>query len=123
MKQDIKDLLKEEKAILKQLKDVNKRISKYRDGHIYVVVTYVYGHISVNRFNNKIKALELCHEYYGDNGIADLYTSNRRIKWNHNPEGSVIYIKSFKDLEEDENIKDKLAGRKSYIDYKKSFKH
>lgn len=123
MKQDIKDLLKEKKAILKQLNDVEKRISNYRDGYIYVVITYVYGHISVNCFNNKIEALDLCHEYYGDNGIADLYTSNRRIKWNHNPEGSVKYIKSFEDLEKDEDIKDELVRRKSYIDYKKSFKH
>lgn len=50
------------------------------DGFLYVTCLRCYGSISWRRQNNEFSVQDLCNEYYGDNGIVDVYTNNPNHK-------------------------------------------
>ena len=69
--------------LIKQLQDLESKaaelrfsIRNYNDGFIYLTCLRCYGSISWETYTNEFCAQELCNEYYGDNGIVDVYTNN-----------------------------------------------
>ena len=88
----MKDLLERREALLKQLNAVNAEILKYEDGLQYAVVVHSYGNHLKHNFNNLESALELCSEYYQDNGYAHLYTTKPGVTMSLQS-GDVYYVK------------------------------
>jgi len=81
----------------KKLNNMEKLIEKYQearnhanelyeeiletsDGFLYVTCLRCYGSLSWQTHNNEFSVQDLCNDYYGDNGIVDVYTNNP----NHN---------------------------------------
>jgi hypothetical protein len=46
------------------------------DGFLYVTKLRCYGSIHWGTHKNEFSTQDLCNEYYGDNGIVDVYTNN-----------------------------------------------
>ena len=46
------------------------------DGFLYVTKLRCYGSIRFETHKNEFAVQDLCNEYYGDNGIVDVYTNN-----------------------------------------------
>ena len=46
------------------------------DGFLYVTCLRCYGSVRWQHHNNEFSVKDLCNEYYGDNGIVDVYTNN-----------------------------------------------
>ena len=46
------------------------------DGFLYVTCLRCYGSINWATHKNEFSVQDLCDEYYGDNGIVDVYTNN-----------------------------------------------
>lgn len=46
------------------------------DGFLYVTCLRCYGSINWVTHKNEFSVKDLCDEYYGDNGIVDVYTNN-----------------------------------------------
>ena len=46
------------------------------DGFLYVTCLRCYGSIQWETHKNEFVVQDLCDEYYGDNGIVDVYTNN-----------------------------------------------
>jgi len=46
------------------------------DGFIYMTCLRCYGSVRWQHHNNEFSVKDLCNEYYGDNGIVDVYTNN-----------------------------------------------
>ena len=46
------------------------------DGFLYVTKLRCYGSIRWETHNNEFSVQDLCNEYYGDNGIVDVYTNS-----------------------------------------------
>jgi hypothetical protein len=55
-------------------------ILKTQDGFIYFTKLRCYGSINWERHNNEFSVQDLCNEYYGDNGIVEVYTNNPNNK-------------------------------------------
>jgi len=50
------------------------------DGFIYLTCLRCYGSVRWMHHNNEFSVQDLCNEYYGDNGIVDVYTNNPNHK-------------------------------------------
>lgn len=50
------------------------------DGFIYVTCLRCYGSVQWETHKNEFVVQDLCDEYYGDNGIVDVYTNNPNNK-------------------------------------------
>lgn len=70
----IEELLGKRAELTNSLRDVNKKISQYEDGHIYIVVTRCFGSVYFDSFKNKYAVEDYIAGYNGDNGITDVYT-------------------------------------------------
>ena len=46
------------------------------DGFIYMTCLRCYGSVRWQHHKNEFSVQDLCNEYYGDNGIVDVYTNN-----------------------------------------------
>jgi hypothetical protein len=53
-----------------------REILNTSDGFLYVTQLRCYGSIHWETHKNEFVVQELCDEYYGDNGIVDVYTNN-----------------------------------------------
>ncbi len=69
--------------IIQEIRSLEERISKLRselrkqkDGFIYLVRIRCYGSVTHDTYTNTYLVQEVCNEYYGDNGIVDVYTNN-----------------------------------------------
>ena len=65
------------------------------DGFIYMTCLRCYGSVRWQHHNNEFSVKDLCNEYYGDNGIVDVYTNNP----NHEIDsyGSVL-VKTYEEI-------------------------
>lgn len=67
------------KAYRSAQQEADKLLSQIRstsDGYRYVSKLRCYGSINYESHDNSFTVQELCNEYYGDNGIVDVYTTN-----------------------------------------------
>lgn len=74
------ELIKQFKETEEKLESLLAQLYNTSDGYIYVCCIRCYGSITWESHNNEFTAQRLCGEYYGDNGIVDVYTNNP----NHN---------------------------------------
>ena len=65
------------------------------DGFIYMTCLRSYGSIRWKHHNNEFSVQDLCNEYYGDNGIVDVYTNNPNHKIDSY--GSVL-VKTYEEI-------------------------
>ena len=95
-----------------QLKDdVTSRINSYEDGYLYICNVRSYGRNWRERWIYNTHTLqELCHQYFGEDGIVDVYSTNPDLNHLENY-GDVMYIVS----EEDYNKWEKYIHIKNSI--------
>ena len=65
------------------------------DGFIYMTCLRCYGSLSWEHHKNEFSVQDLCNEYYGDNGIVDVYTNNPNHKIDSY--GSVL-VKTYEEI-------------------------
>ena len=84
----MEELIKRYKEAQYLVQELYSQISDTSDGFLYVTKLRCYGSIQWETHKNEFVTQDLCDEYYGDNGIVDVYTNNP----NHN-------ISSYGDVE------------------------
>ena len=79
---------------------VNNLVAEYSDGHIYICKIRSYGRNFNNKnIKNKKTLQDLCYEYNGDDGIVDVYTTNKDLGEDFYNYGDTMFIKSIEDYE------------------------
>ena len=79
---------------------VNKLISDYSDGHIYICKVRSYGRNWNENWIKNTKTLQnLCNQYSGDDGIVDVFTTNKDLGDDFSNYGDTMIIKSVEDYE------------------------
>ena len=79
---------------------VNNLITDYSDGHIYICKIRSYGRNFTNKNIRNTKTLQdLCYDYNGDDGIVDVYTTNKDLGEDFCNYGDTMIIKSLEDYE------------------------
>jgi len=73
---EMKNLIKRLRELEDELYEVKEEIRQTSDGFIYLTKLRCYGSITWDMHSNAFSVQELCNEYYGDNGIVDVYTNN-----------------------------------------------
>ena len=76
----MKELIEKYKEARRHANELYQQILDTPDEFFYVTCLRCYGSIWWETHKNEFVVQELCDEYYGDNGIVDVYTNNP----NHN---------------------------------------
>lgn len=83
----IKQLFQEYKDLENQKEMKFRELYSEEDGFRYITNTRSYGSNTYEEHKNYITVMLLCEQYYGDNGIVDVYTNNPLYKkeeyWNN----------------------------------------
>jgi hypothetical protein len=85
-------LMQEIKELENKLSDLKTKARNYCDGYKYVTQLHCYGSVHVDTHSNEYAVEELCNQYYGDNGIVHVYTTNPDHNIS-NQGGDVTYIR------------------------------
>jgi len=72
----MKELIKKYERARNKANKLYQEILNTSDGFLYVNCLRCYGSLSWQTHNNEFSVQDLCNEYYGDNGIVDVYTNN-----------------------------------------------
>jgi len=79
---------------------VNNLITDYSDGHIYICKVRSYGrNWNENWIKNTKTLQDLCYEYSGEDGIVDVFTTNKDLGEGFSNYGDTMFIKSLEDYE------------------------
>ena len=70
--------------------EIENRIYSFEDGFFYICNVRSYGRNWKERKGNPYSLQELCYQYYGDNGIVDVYTNNPDLSIDNY--GDVMYV-------------------------------
>ena len=70
--------------------EIENRIYSFEDGFFYICNVRSYGRNWKEREKNPYSLQELCYQYYGDNGIVDVYTNNPDLSIDNY--GDVMYV-------------------------------
>lgn len=76
----MEQLIQEIRTLEGRLSNLRSQLREHEDGFLYLTCLRCYGSLTYTTYTNKFVVQELCDEYYGDNGIVDVYTTNP----NHN---------------------------------------
>lgn len=76
----IKNLLKEYNDLIELKNKKHFELFAASDGYKYITNLRCYGSNTYEEHNNYATVSLLCDEYYGDNGIVDVYTNNPLYK-------------------------------------------
>jgi hypothetical protein len=76
----LQSLIEQYQEAQQQVNDLYNQLCNTSDGYYYTTCLRCYGSLSWQDHVNSFTVQELCNEYYGDNGIVDVYTTNP----NHN---------------------------------------
>ena len=76
MNAKLEQLRKEVKNLDKKLEQKKFELGQEPDGFVYVTNTRCYGSQHYQQHKNFVTVQHLCHEFYGDNGIVDVWTNN-----------------------------------------------
>jgi len=86
--------------LVKLRNKVNNLISDYSDGHIYICKVRSYGrNWNENWIKNTKTLQDLCNEYAGDDGIVDVFTTNKDLGEDFSNYGDTMIIKSVEDYQ------------------------
>lgn len=72
----MESLIQEIMSLEDRLSDLRSQLRKHSDGFLYLSCLRCYGSLTWETHHNEFCVQELCDEYYGDNGIVDVYTTN-----------------------------------------------
>lgn len=76
----MKQLIEKYEKAKEKANKLHREILNTPDGFLYVTSLRCYGSIQWETHKNEFSAQDLCNEYYGDNGIVDVYTNNPNHK-------------------------------------------
>jgi hypothetical protein len=76
----MKELIEKYEMARSKANKLYQEILDTSDGFIYMTCLRCYGSIRWKHHNNEFSVQDLCNEYYGDNGIVDVYTNNPNHK-------------------------------------------
>jgi hypothetical protein len=76
----MKELIEKYEMARSNANKLYQEILDTSDGFIYMTCLRCYGSIRWKHHNNEFSVQDLCNEYYGDNGIVDVYTNNPNHK-------------------------------------------
>jgi len=76
MNAKIQKLRKEYETLLDKAEKKKWELCQESDGYVYVTNTRCYGSCYYEEHKNFVTVQHLCQEYYGDNGIVDVWTNN-----------------------------------------------
>ena len=77
---ELEKMIEQFRSLEDQLSTLRSRINDYNDGFLYLTCLRCYGSLQWETYTNEFLVQELCNEFYGDNGIVDVYTTNRNHK-------------------------------------------
>jgi len=91
----MKELIEKYEMARSKANKLYQEILDTSDGFLYVTCLRCYGSVRWQHHNNEFSVKDLCNEYYGDNGIVDVYTNNP----NHEIDsyGSVL-VKTYEEI-------------------------
>jgi len=72
----MKELIEKYEMARSKANKLYQEILDTSDGFLYVTCLRCYGSVRWQHHNNEFSVKDLCNEYYGDNGIVDVYTNN-----------------------------------------------
>ena len=72
----MKELIEKYQKAKNQADVLYQEILNTSDGFIYLTELRCYGSVRWQSHKNEFSVQDLCNEYYGDNGIVDVYTNN-----------------------------------------------
>jgi len=97
MKRDL-EMLKLD-GLVELRNEINQLIQDYKDGYFYICEVRSYGRNWKENNIYNIKSLQdLCYEYYGDDGIVDVYSNNPDLSKLDNY-GDVMFVPTEDDLQ------------------------
>ena len=67
------------KELVELSNTVNARINSFEDGYFYICDVRSYGRNWKENHINPHTVQELCYQYFGDDGIVDVYTNNPNL--------------------------------------------
>ena len=73
-------------------------LHNHMDGYLYICKVRSYGRNWNEFIGNEFTLQELCHRYFGEDGIVDVYSTNPNLSHIENY-GDVMYIKSQEDYD------------------------
>ena len=86
-------------ALVELRNEINQLIQDYKDGYFYICEVRSYGRNWKENNIYNIKSLQdLCYEYYGDDGIVDVYSNNPDLSRLDNY-GDVMFVHTEDDLQ------------------------
>lgn len=91
----MKELIEKYEMARSKANKLYQEILDTSDGFIYMTCLRCYGSIRWKHHNNEFSVQDLCNEYYGDNGIVDVYTNNPNHKIDSY--GSVL-VKTYEEI-------------------------
>jgi hypothetical protein len=91
----MKELIEKYEMVRSKANKLYQEILDTSDGFIYMTCLRCYGSIRWKHHNNEFSVQDLCNEYYGDNGIVDVYTNNPNHKIDSY--GSVL-VKTYEEI-------------------------
>ena len=72
----MEELIKKYEQSRDYANELYRQITNTSDGFLYMTCLRCYGSIQWRTEKNEFVVQNLCDEYYGDNGIVDVYTNN-----------------------------------------------
>jgi hypothetical protein len=72
----MEQLIQEIQSLEERIFNLRSQLREHKDGFFYLTCLRCYGSLNYKTYTNKFFVQELCDEYYGDNGIVDVYTTN-----------------------------------------------
>lgn len=72
----MEELIKKYEQAKDYANELYQQIVNTSDGFLYVTCLRCYGSLRWESHKNNFVVQNLCDEYYGDNGIVDVYTNN-----------------------------------------------
>jgi hypothetical protein len=72
----MEQLIQEIQSLEEKIFKLRSQLREHKDGFFYLTCLRCYGSLNYKTYTNKFFVQELCDEYYGDNGIVDVYTTN-----------------------------------------------
>lgn len=76
----MEELIKKYERARNKANKLYQEILNTSDGFLYITCLRCYGSLRWQHHNNEFSVQDLCNEFYGDNGIVDVYTNNPNYK-------------------------------------------
>jgi hypothetical protein len=97
-------LVEQYQQVQQKMQDLYSEICKQQDGHIYLSCLRCYGSLTWDDHVNQFTVQQLCDEYYGDNGIVDVYTTNPDHSIRTYGDVTVMSLEEIQNIAKEDNV-------------------